>query len=181
MILDVTAGNRTMYTLKDSEDIVYTDMERRLEIPPTLFCDSRQLPFRDNSVDTAFWDPPHMWGVYNRTFAMPNKKLQKKILPNKKSMDPYYGVDKYSNKQGLISYIYYTQQELKRVIKPDGLLWFKWNECSVTLRSTLHVLQLWNVTLKIRQHAHKNPMGQHTTYWVALTQKKEKIIQSTLI
>ena len=181
MIIDATAGNRTMWTMKDSPDIIYVDMEKRLEVPPTLFCDNRHMPFRDDSVDTVFWDPPHMWGVYTRTFAMPSRELQRKILPKKKSMDPYYGVDKYDTKQGLIAYLFYTQREFKRILKPDGILWFKWNECSITLRSVLNVLQLWNEILRIRQHKHKNPMGTHTTYWVALTQKKEKVIQSTLI
>jgi len=181
LIIDATAGNRTMWTKKDSEDILYTDMERRLEIPPNLFCDSRHMPFRDNVIDTIFWDPPHMWGVYNRTFAMPNKKLQRKILPNKKSMDPYYGVDKYSNKQGLISYMFYAQKEFRRILKPDGLLWLKWNECSISLRSILVTLSAFTELMRIRQHAHKNPMGTHKTFWVVMIQKKEKVMQSTLI
>jgi hypothetical protein len=181
MILDATAGNRTMWTFKDHQDVIYIDMEKRLEVPPTLFCDNTQTPFPNNTFDTIFWDPPHMWGVYNRTFAMPNKKLQEKILPKKKSMDPYYGVDKYATKKGLVSHLFYAQREFRRILKPDGILWIKWNECSVSFKSILGILIKWDEIIRIRQHKSKNPMGKHRTYWSALIQKKGEVVQATLV
>ena len=180
MILDVTAGNRTMWTMKNHPDIIYMDMERELEIPPTLFCDSRKLPFKDNSFDTAFWDPPHMWGVYNRTWAKPNLKQQQEILPDKKYLDPYYGIDKYAGKTQLIGYIVYTAKELQRVLKPDGILQFKWNESSVTLRSILGLFENWDEILQVRRHKLRNMKGQHETYWVTMIQKKMNVVQSLL-
>ena len=156
-------------------------MEKHLEVPPTLFCDSRHMPFRDNIVDTAYWDPPHMWGVYNRTWAKPNLKEQRKILPNKKYLDPYYGIDKYGTKTQLIGYIVYTAKELKRVMKPDGLLHFKWNESSVSLRSMLTLFEEWDEILRVRRHKLRNMKGQHDTYWVTMIQKKLKVTQSLLM
>lgn len=180
MILDVTAGNRTMWTMKDHPDIVYIDMERELEFPPTILCDSRHMPFMDNTFDSAFFDPPHMWGVYSRTWAKPNLKQQQEILPDKKYPDPYYGIDKYGSKTQLISYVVYTLKELRRIMKPDAILWFKWNECSVTIRSILTLFENWDEILRVRRHKLRNMKGQHETYWVTMIQKKMNMVQSLL-
>lgn len=180
LILDVTAGNRTMWTLKDHQDIIYIDMERELINPPTFLCDSRHLPFRDNTFDTVFFDPPHMWGVYSRTWSKPNLEQQQEILPDKKYPDPYYGIDKYGTKTQLIGYVVYTVKELYRVLKPDGLLWFKWNDCSVSLRSMLTLFAEWDEILRIKEHKLRNLPSKSDTYWVAMIHKKIRVIQSLL-
>jgi len=180
VILDATAGNRTMWKEKDHPDIIYIDMERELEVPPTLFCDNTKTPFLNDTFDTIFWDPPHMWGVYNRTFSKPNFAEQKKILPNKRSMDPYYGIDKYASQWQLKVHLRKAEEEFNRILKPEGILWLKWNECSIPLRNILLLLEKWDTIMRIKQSSTKNPMGKHNTYWVAMIHKKSGVVQSTL-
>ena len=79
MILDATAGNRTMWQTKQADGIIYIDMEKRLEVKPTIFCSNEQTPFRDNTFDNIFYDSPHTYGVYNRSFAQPNWELQRSL------------------------------------------------------------------------------------------------------
>lgn len=62
MILDATAGNRTIYTYRQSENIIFVDIEKQLWVKPTLYADSRQLPFKDKAFSTIIFDPPHDWG-----------------------------------------------------------------------------------------------------------------------
>jgi len=59
VILDATAGNRKMWRKKDYLDIIYLDIEKGLEVKPTIIADNTQTPFKDKTFHTIFYDPPH--------------------------------------------------------------------------------------------------------------------------
>jgi len=62
MILDAGCGNRTMWKTKECEKIVYMDIERELEVKPSMFGSNKYAPFKDESFTHIFFDPPHGWG-----------------------------------------------------------------------------------------------------------------------
>jgi len=181
MILDATAGNRTMYVTKQADNIIYIDMEKRLEVKPTIFCDHHHTPFPDHTFDTIIYDPPHSWFEGDFYYTFPDKKSLKEMYPSARDSAPrYYGWDKIKNKSHLYHHIFDANKEFYRILKPDGLLWLKWNEMKVTLKSLMQVFEMWNVLLRIYVKAPSQTAGTKQTYWVAFI-KKRMMKQSTLV
>lgn len=118
-ILDVTCGSRTIWFDKHHPAAVYCDIrEERFDGPwkgkssvvdicPDVICSFTDLPFPDNSFCLVVFDPPHL------TRAKETSWLVKK-----------YGKldDKWPQmlRDGF--------RECMRVLKPDGVLIFKWSE-----------------------------------------------------
>ena len=181
MILDATAGNRTLWKTKEIEGMIYIDMERKLEVPPTIFCDNTNTPFIDKVFDTIFYDPPHMYGDKSSIYVHPDAESFKAKWPNYGDIPRYYGGDKYNNQRALIAHIYKAQKEFSRILKDDGLLWLKWNETCVTLRMVLTLFENWNVMIAVPIHARSQTAGIHQTYWVCLSKEKRDYVQMMLL
>lgn len=127
-ILDATAGSRMIWFDKQHPDAVYMDNRqlttilcdgRILNIHPDVVADFRNMPFEDNTFYLVVFDPPHLI-----------KAGEKSWLAQK------YGVfsDNWQQdiKQGF--------DECMRVLKPNGILIFKWNEEQVKLREVLDAI-----------------------------------------
>jgi len=180
MILDATAGYRTMYELKDSANIIYIDIETKLLKKPTVFCDNTKTPFMDKQFDTIFYDPPHGFG--EKQFDHVNQmsgdvKAAAKHLP---FVSTYYGWDKYSNQQSLIVHVYKAQREFHRILKDDGLLWFKWCEVKISLHRVLQLFDKWDVLMRVNVADPSKTWGKSKSYWIILTKKKEEFKQCVL-
>jgi len=174
MILDATAGNRTLWINKESENIIYIDMETQLEVKPTIFCKNDMTPFRDKLFDTILYDPPHTWGGTDHYHCYP-RRTQEYIEKWKDTAIPrYYGWDKYKSETELIMHIVKAQQEFQRILKDDGLLWLKWNEMSIPLYKILSLLNGWRLMIKIHDKDPSQTAGKHKTYWLCM----EKILRS---
>ena len=180
MILDATAGNRTMWQHKNSENIIYLDMERQLERKPTIFADNTKTPFKPKIFDTIFYDPPHTWGVYNHWHSYPKRTEEYLKKFNDKAIPRYYGWDKYATKSELLRHVYEAGKEFYRILKDDGLLWLKWNEMKISIHTILGLLPDWNELLRIYVKAPSQTAGKHQTYWICLEKKKKKYEQLTL-
>jgi len=180
MILDATAGNRTMWELKDYPNIIYSDMERKLKNKPTLYADNTTLPFLDGIFDTIFYDPPHNWGggdEPNPIYPSEIKKWKQKHVP---FAFTYYGWDKYKTRVGLFRHVYAAQKEFQRVLKPDGLLWFKWNEMRIPLDRILACFSDWLTLLTLRVNDVSHTASEHQTFWICFAKEKGKGVQTTL-
>jgi len=57
-ILDATAANRCMWTTKDSEYIIYIDIEPELNTAPDILMSCRHTGFLDSYFHTILFDPP---------------------------------------------------------------------------------------------------------------------------
>ena len=180
MILDATAGNRTMWSYKDSDQIIYIDIEKQLEIKPTIFASCESTPFKDKQFHTIFYDPPHTWRDKPFYYSFPSKQALRQVYPSHKGMPTYYGWDKYPSRLQLNAHIYRSQQEFQRILKDDGLLFFKWNEVSIPLRRILTVFHEWTEVMRLHIRDPMQTAGQHQTYWVILTKKPSKSKQTTL-
>ena len=125
-ILDVTCGSRTIWFNKNHPNAVYCDRrkeelfniwksnnskaERSCIINPDVQCDFTDLPFEDNSFSLVVFDPPHLI----------------------KANDTAWLVKKYSKLDDTWPQMLHDGfKECMRVLKPDGVLIFKWNEYDI--------------------------------------------------
>lgn len=119
-ILDVCCGSKMFWydkeephtTFMDIRDevLTYTDRNavRKVEVNPDIVADFRNIPFADDSFDLVVFDPPHLIHVGDNSWlAKKYGKLDKNTWPQ----DLKLGFD-----------------ECIRVLKPNGIMLFKWNE-----------------------------------------------------
>ena len=181
MILDATAGNRTMWQVKDISHIIYVDMERKLKNKPTLFADNTNLPFPNKTFDTIFYDPPHNWGGGDEPNPIYPSEIKKWAEKHKPFAFTYYGWDKYKTRVQLIRHVYMAQKEFYRVLKDDGILLFKWNEMRIPLDRILGAFDRWVQIMDLRVNDITHTASQHQTFWVLFVKEKGKTTQMTLL
>lgn len=138
-ILDVTCGNRTIWFQKNEHHTIYSDKrreewegdfgtelrkdgtkkERHLNIDPDILCDFTNLPFRDNTFSLVVFDPPH---IENLSQAAWMHKTYGSLDGDWRPM------------------IHKGFDECMRVLKPDGVLIFKWSDISISTREIIKVI-----------------------------------------
>lgn len=121
-ILDVTCGSRTIWFNKHHPNAVYCDRRefresgtfgkarqslQQLIIEPDVVCDFTALPFPDNTFSLVVFDPPHL------TKAKETAWLVKKYGKLDEDWPEMIGGG---------------YRECMRVLKPNGVLIFKWSE-----------------------------------------------------
>ena len=180
MILDATAGNRTMWKDSPPDDTIFIDIEKKLEIKPTIFADNTNTPFLPKTFDAIFYDPPHMYGDKSSYYVFPDSKSFKEKWQGYGKIPRYYGGDKYKNQQELIVHIYKAQKEFHRILKDDGLLWLKWNETAITANRVLKLFDHFTAILVLPTKAPSQTAGTHQTYWVCFKKEKREYLQTTL-
>lgn len=126
-ILDVTCGSRTIWFNKNHPAAVYCDRrretyrniwksannksERDCVVDPDIQCDFTNLPFEDNSFFLVIFDPPHLL----------------------KAKETAWLVKKYGKLDATWPQMLHDGfAECMRVLKPDGVLIFKWSEYDIT-------------------------------------------------
>ena len=171
MILDATAGNRTMWYIKDIEGIIYIDRTTELERKPTIFCSNEQTPFSDKMFSTVFYDPPHTWGNKTDFHSYPRRTEEYTEKWKDKAIPRYYGWDIYDTRSELAKHIYRAGREFHRILKDDGLLWVKWNEMSIDMYHILSLLDAFLLILRIYVSAPTQTRGKHQTYWLCMKKK----------
>lgn len=126
-ILYVCCGSRMFWFNKNNPNVTFMDIReledtlcdgRKLEIKPDIIGDFRNMPFENNTFDLVMFDPPHL------IRAGKNSWLAKKY--GKLNMDTWQN----DLKQGF--------DECMRVLKPCGVLVFKWNEEQIRLKDILN-------------------------------------------
>lgn len=121
-ILDATCGSRTIWFNKNHPEAVYCDIrsenqviwkshdgaeERTCLVEPDIVCDFTALPFENNSFSLVVFDPPHLVRAKETSWLV---KKYGKLGENWPQM------------------IHDGFKECMRVLKPDGVLIFKWSE-----------------------------------------------------
>jgi hypothetical protein len=153
-IIDVSAGKRAVWFNKHHPDALYIDI--RPEVQPDVVCDSRELPITTPNIpdwtsyfDLAVFDPPHVNFGRNAELSYT------------------YG---YHTTEEIRDIITRTATQLHRVLKPDGMLSFKWNDHDQKLDKVIALMPqfepLVGATTSMRtKHA-------STTFWVLLRNRK---------
>lgn len=125
-ILDATCGSRSIWFDKNHPNAIYADKraeeftgvwksingqpERKCIVSPDVICDFTNMPFPDNSFSLVVFDPPHLLNVGDNSWMF---KKYGRLDENWPQM-LHDGFD-----------------ECMRVLKPDGVLIFKWSECQI--------------------------------------------------
>lgn len=185
MILDAGCGNRCMWLQKRSENVIHIDIEKQLSIKPNIFASNTNFPFKDESFDTIFFDPPFKWGCDDHPFfSFPNVYLRNAMYPeikDNRQVTGYYGIERYKTRSELVSYIYKAERELRRIIKSDGCLWLRW--CTMTSMDHNNVLNIfadWHQMLTHEMGSAKRTTGESKSFWFMLMKKPLQYIQPDL-
>ncbi len=127
-ILDVCCGSRMFWLDKDGPYTVFMDNRvlhdvlcdgRRLDIEPDIIGDFRDIPFDDDAFYLVVFDPPHLLKVGENSWLA--KKYGRLSETWREDL-----------RQGF--------SECMRVLKPYGVLVFKWNEEQISFREVLKVI-----------------------------------------
>lgn len=122
-ILDATAGKRMIWFNKEHPNCVYLDQNP--EVKPDVvgdFCNLRE--FNDNTFRLVVFDPPHQQysknakGIFAKTYG--------RINTSSIHLD-----------------FYLAFRELKRILKPYGILILKWNDHDVEVNKILNLADGW--------------------------------------
>lgn len=128
-ILDACCGSRMFWFDKENKNVDFCDLRvlntklcdgRKFEIKPDIVCDFTNLPMKDNTYHLVVFDPPHLIRVGD------NSWLAKK-----------YGKLPKENWQEILQKGF---SECLRVLKPNGVLIFKWNETDVTVSKIIDIV-----------------------------------------
>jgi ubiquinone/menaquinone biosynthesis C-methylase UbiE len=124
-IIDVCCGSKMFWFDRENENTVFMDIRefegtlcdgRKLVIKPDIVGDFRNIPFPDNTFKLAVFDPPHLIRVGESSWMA---KKYGKLNENWKD----------DIRQGF--------NECMRVLKPNGVLIFKWNEEQIKIGEVL--------------------------------------------
>lgn len=125
-ILDACCGSRMFWFDKNNQNAVFMDNReledtlcdgRKLEVKPDVLADFRNIPFPDGTFQLVVFDPPHLIRAGEKSWLA--KKYGKLSA----------GTWQQDIKQGFA--------ECMRVLKPQGVLIFKWNEEQISLKQLL--------------------------------------------
>lgn len=138
-ILDVTCGSRSIWFNKNHPLAVYcgrrkeewqgefgtalrkdgSKKQRKLVIDPDVQCDFTNLPFQDESFSLVVFDPPHIEGLGENSWT---RKAYGTLQENWQQM----------LRDGF--------SECMRVLKPCGVLIFKWSETQIPTHDVIHAI-----------------------------------------
>ena len=114
---------------KSNPDVLFCDIRsehyklcdgRTLEINPDMEIDFRSMPFEDNTFKMVVFDPPHLKDLGQNTWMAQKYGV---LLPTWET-DIQAGFS-----------------ECMRVLEPNGVLIFKWNEAQIKLTKILEIIK----------------------------------------
>lgn len=129
LILDACCGSKMFWFDKDNPNVLFQDIRdeehilcdgRKLEIHPDAVADFRDMPYEDGSFKMVVFDPPHLDNANNTSY-----------------MAKKYGV---LHRKEWKEDIRKGFEECMRVLEPNGILVFKWNETRITVKQILEVI-----------------------------------------
>lgn len=150
-VLDVCCGTKGMWFDKHDERALYIDrrkeehkntykcgLKSNLVICPDIIGDFTDIKQKDNTFSLVVFDPPHI------PQNIPNGEITKRY-------GHLSGEWKEMLRKGFL--------ECFRVLKPDGVLIFKWNECRIPVKEIL------NLTDEKPLFGHKSGKAMQT-HWI---------------
>lgn len=170
-ILDACCGSRMFWFNKKHPNSLYIDnrsfekqliwegkgnrkdQQAYLEVKPDIIMDFKKMKFKDKSFSLVVFDPPHIIENPNASYAGYQKKKYGALHPKTWRDDIKKGF-----------------AECFRVLKPNGILIFKWSELYVKVSEILELTEYRPL------FGHKSGKASKT-HWICfmkLTPSKEK-------
>ena len=127
-ILDACCGSKMFWFDKNHPQTIYMDKRkeshvlcdgRELYVNPDIVADFTDMPFKDNSFYLIVFDPPHLKSLGQNSWMA---KKYGKLFPDWET----------DIKAGF--------NECMRVLKPNGVLIFKWNEHEISTNKILDII-----------------------------------------
>jgi len=145
-ILDVACGCKMFYFDKNDQRVLFCDKRimqpvavgkgknaRTREVAPDVQCDFSALPFADHSYHVVVFDPPHL----TRNTGESRNNIEYGSLNEKAKTTGFqqiiYGA-LYVDWRDMLRKGF---SECFRVLKPNGVLVFKWNETDIKVSEIL--------------------------------------------
>lgn len=143
LILDACCGSRMFWFDKKNPSAVFIDnrsFEKQLiwsgkgdrqgeqaflEVKPDIVMDFRKMSFEDETFNLVVFDPPHLIEDPNAAYAGYQKKKYGSLHPKTWKDDLQAGF-----------------KECFRVLKPNGVLIFKWNEVHMSISEILKLTEV---------------------------------------
>ena len=159
-ILDMCCGSRMFWLDKTDPRAVFCDIraeehvlcdERRLVISPDVIADFRALPFANATFPVVVFDPPHL----------------ERVGPNGWQGKKYGKLNRETWREDLRAGF----REAFRVLSPNGVLIFKWNETQIPLSQ---VVSLTDEKPAVWQKTGKNDK----THWIIFVKSGAGAISS---
>ena len=165
-ILDITCGSRSIWFNKNHPAAIYCDKrqeehydvwkndngkaERACIISPDVVCDFTSLPFEDNSFSLVVFDPPHLTSAKETAWLVKKYSKLDETWPQM---------------------LHDGFREAMRVLKPDGVLIFKWSEFEIPAE------KVWKAI------GQKPLFGHHSgkkmnTFWACFMKIEDEEIES---
>lgn len=128
-VLDACCGSRMFWFDKQNPDVVFADNReletalcdgRKLLVKPDIKMDFRNMPYEDNSFKVVVFDPPHLIHAGVKSWL----RQKYGVLP-----------------EDWPAYLKKGFDECMRVLGPDGLLIFKWNEQQIPFSKVLKIFE----------------------------------------
>ena len=126
-VLDACCGSRMFWFDKQNPDVIFADNRelettlcdgRKLLVKPDIKMDFRNMPYKDNSFKVVVFDPTHLIHAGVKSWL----RQKYGVLP-----------------EDWPAYLKKGFDECMRVLEPDGLLIFKWNEQQISFSKVLKV------------------------------------------
>lgn len=154
-----------MWRGKDISNIVFLD--RRKKVLPTIVGDAKHLPFIDKIFDKIYCDPPHMI----RSDVKSRGKNPK--IHTIEFFDTYGWFNK---RIEWIVFIGRTNIEFARVLKDNGLLWYKiidGKDRRITKLQDINYMDNFTIVEKEAVRPPKQKWRKNTTYELTMRKKIE--------
>lgn len=145
-ILDACCGSRMCWFDKHNSEALFMDIRqetttlcdgRTLEVNPDVVGDFRDMPFENETFHLVLFDPPHLLHLGKSSWLA---KKYGRLFPTWEN----------DIKQGF--------DECMRVLKPNGVLVFKWNEQQIPTDRIIEIIG------RKPLFGHTSGKGQHTIW-----------------
>ena len=152
-ILDLSAGHRHIWF--NTKHPLVTFLDRRPEVKPDIVCDTRHLPAEVGSgFDLIVFDPPH-------ENCGPNGNMARN-----------YG---HSTRADIYDTIEGSAKEAYRVGKATTLMAFKWNDCGISLKKVIPLLEASGWEPLFGHGFPKSGRHKSETTWVMLMRRADEL------
>lgn len=170
-ILDACCGGRMFYFDKQDKRVLFCDNrrikttlcdDREFEVNPDVQCDFTNMPFEDNTFKLVVFDPPHLTrntgkGKYKEFYG----SLSEIATPTGWQQIKYGAL--YNSWPDMLTKGF---KECFRVLEPNGILIFKWNETDIK------VSEILKLTNEKPIFGHKSGKRSNT-HWICFMKEED--------